>query len=622
MWYNLSTVLGPGARSRDSFLDAAVIRQLDAILASPALGGAERRGRLLKYLVEKALAGQPVKEYGIGVDVFAKPADYDPRLDPSVRVEIGRLRARLQEYYSFAGTGSEIRIQIPKGSYVPVFEPLAREPAPLALPEPQPTKPGSKITSIGAMIGAALAVLIVALWLGAYSGRPPGINSVVVLPFANLTGDPRNEYLADGVTEQLTDSLAHVSALRVVARTSAFQFKGKNADIRDIGRKVDAEAVVEGSLANTDGKLRLTVQVNRSRDGYHIFSRAFEGGPHDLARLENEMAAPVLAVIRPRASIDRKAERDPEAYDLFLKARAFRGDGTRAASDQALAYLHQAIERDPTYADAYAALAGVYASDALNFAADPMEYANQAKAAASKALELDPGSSAAYSALGVVDSLVLLDWKRGEEELRKSIALMPQYAAAHGRLGSLLSAQGRFPQAIAELQKAAGLDPLIAAPRVTLGLAYFMSRNYDQALRLFTQARDLHPEALVVHSFVGLAWEGKGQFDRALEEYKIVEASSEPAARVFVAHLLAVTGKRPEALALLQQMEHPAGGESPNAFDIAAVYTALGDKDAAFHWLDRAYEQRMVWFLKVHPFLDPLRSDPRFAALLKKAGLG
>ena len=595
-----------------------MIRQVDAILASPVLGGAERRGRLLKYLVEKALAGEPVKEYGIGVDVFEKPVDYDPRLDPSVRVEIGRLRARLKDYYSLAGPGAQIRIEIPKGSYVPVFDPpLAREQAPRA---PWPARQTSRAALIGATLGV-LAVLAAAVLMWRHFAKPPEIQSAMVLPFENLTGDPHNDYLADGVTEQLTDSLAQVSTLRVVARTSAFQFKGKSADIREIGRKVNADAVVEGSLASVDGRLRLTVQVNRSRDGYHIFSRAFEGGPHDLARLENEIAGPVLTAIRPRAFIAGRADPDPEAYDLFLKARALRGDGTRAASEQAVAYLHEAIERDPGYADAYAALAGVYASAASNFASNPIEYANQAKAAAAKALELDPGSSAAYSAMGFMDSLILLDWKRGEEELRKSIALMPQNAAGHNHLGSVLNAQGKFPESIAELQKAADLDPLVAAPLVTLGLAYFMSRKYDQAMRRFTEARDLHPEAVIIHSFVGLAWEGKGQFDRAMEEYRVVERKSPLAARAFVAHLLAETGKRAEARALLQEMEHPADA-SPNAFDIAVVYTALGDKDAAFQWLDRALERRIVWFLKVHPFLDPLRDDPRFAALLKKAGLG
>jgi TolB-like protein/Tfp pilus assembly protein PilF len=602
--------------ARDSSLTAAAIRrQVDQILASP--GFAERRGRLLKYLVEKALAGETVKEYAIGVDVFEKPADYDPRVDPSVRVEIGRLRGKLNEYYSFAGAGAPIRIEIPKGSYIPVFEDAVASgagQAAVARNEPESRRRSRLMWFVAAVLIAMGALLI---WR--FVPRQTAIDSVVVLPFANLTGDPHNDYLADGVTEQLTDSLAQVPTLRVVARTSAFQFKGKSADIREIGRKVNAGAVVEGSLSSVDGKLRLTVQVNRSRDGYHIFSHAFEGGPHDLGRLENELAAPVLAAIQPRAAIAKRSAPDPEAYELYLKARAFRGDGTSSGSDQAIAYLHQAIERDPGYADAYAALAGVYSADALNLGRDPVGFANEAKAAAAKALELNPDSSQAYSALGTVDGMILLDWKRGEAELRKSVALMPQGALGHNHLGELLMTQGRFQEAIPELQKAVSLDPLVAAPTVTLGLGYFMSRNYDEALRLFTEARDMHPEVTIVHAFIGTAWVGKGEFERAMAEYKVVEAKSPEAVRAYMAHLFARMGKRAEAAALLKQMEHPAG-ESPNAFDIAAVHAALGDKDSAFQWLERAYEDRNVWFLKVHPFLDPLRGDPRFTGLLRKSG--
>ena len=603
----------------------AVHRQLGRILASPGFGSAERRARLLRYLVDKALSGEPVKEYGIGIDVFDKPADYDPRLDPSVRVEIGRLRTKLSEYYSAAGT-AELRIEIPKGSYVPIFEvPSAAAPAPLEkttvrLAEPPGAGGTSKnFTRLG-LAGIALMLITAALLIAWLFPRHGNLGSVVVLPFANLTGDARNDYLADGVTEQLTDALAQIPTLRVVARTSAFQFKGRNVDVREIGRAVGADAVIEGSVARVEEKLRLTVQVNRSRDGYHIFSRVFEGPVHDLARLERDLSAPVAAALQPNATIPQRATPDPEAYDLFMRARAFRGDGTRASSDQALTLLHQAIERDPGYADAYAALAGVYAFNATSLVPDPIEYANQARAAALKALELDSRSGAAYSALGYMDAMVLLDWKRGEEELGKAIALAPQNAASHSRLGNVLMAQARFPEAIGELQKSADLDPLMAAPHVATGLAYLMSRDYDAALRRFSEARDLHPETLIIHAFVGVAWELKGDFGRALDEYKIVEAKSPGMARVFRAHLAAAMGKTGEARALLAGLEHPPG-ESPNPFDVAAVYAALGDRDSAFRWLDRAHDQRIIWFLKVHPFLDPLRGDTRYTALLKKANL-
>ncbi|SPF48858.1 hypothetical protein SBA4_40022 [Candidatus Sulfopaludibacter sp. SbA4] len=567
--------------------------------------------------MERALTGQAdgVTEYGIGLDVFEKPPSFDPRLEATVRVEMSRLRRALTDHYANAGAADSWRIQLPARGYIPVIQPLPETP-PVASAAVPRTPRSIQIKAAVALAVVVLGAIVAALYV--FRGRP-ALNSVVVLPFENLTGDPGNEYLADGVTEQLTDSLAQIPSLRVVARTSAFQFKGKAADIREIGRRVNADAVVEGSLRYLNGKLRLTAQVNRAADGYHIFSRTFDGGMQELDRLESEMAPLVLATMRPGAAIARRKTPDPQAYDLYLKARAYRVGGTRETFEKAVSYLDQAIERDPGYADAYAALAGVYAAGAANLAHEPLEYAKKAKAAAATALELDPTSAPAYAASGMMDSMVLLDWKRGEQELRKAIRLMPQSAIVHNRLGLTLLAEGRFPEAIVELRRAGDLDPLL--PNVTLGWAWYMAREYDSALQQLTRIRDLNPDLIAVHPLIGAAWEGKGQFDKAMQEYQLALPKL-PSAKVFIAHLLAVTGKHSEARRMLDGFEHPAPDEPPpSAIDIAIVYAALGDRDSAFQWLNRAYENRQVWFLKVHPMLDPLRGDPRFTELLKKAGL-
>jgi TolB-like protein/tetratricopeptide (TPR) repeat protein len=445
------------------------------------------------------------------------------------------------------------------------------------------------------------------------------LNSVVILPFQNMTGDPQKEYLADGITEQLTDSLAHIPDLRVVARTSAFQFKGKAIDVREIGQRLNADAVVEGSLRSINGRLLLTVQVNRSRDGYHIVSQTFEGAPQELERLESDSVSPVRAAVRPGARAANRKTVDPEAYDLFLKARARRAEGTRDAFEQALIYLNQAIRRDPTYADAYAALAGAYAAAAVDFAAQPLDYAEKAKATAGTALRLDPRSAQAYAAQGLVDSAVFLDWKGGEQELRRAIQFMPQNASAHNWLDVVLLAQGRFAEARAEARTAANLDPL-SPVGVSVGLTYYMARQYDQALSEFIRARYLHPEVVAIHLFVGTAWEAKGQFEKAMAEYQLCLPKM-PETKTNLAHLLAVMGKRSEARRMLAEIEQAGPGQVFNAFDIACVYAALADREHAFQWLERAVDDRAVWALKVNPMLDPLRNDPRFAQLLKRAGL-
>ncbi len=607
----------------------AVRRELERIIASDEFRSSARRTKLLSYLVEKAIAGEPVKEYGIGVDVFDKPESYDPRTDPSVRVEIGRVRSRLSAYYANGGGADPVRIEIPRGSYLPVIEPAG---LPVVETDGGPdaavhdegfhrTAAQPRRNRRRSMLYMAVAALLTALGLGWYfelSRR--AIDSVVVLPFANLTGDPNDDYLADGVTEGLTDALAQAPQLRVVARTSAFQFKGRAADIRDIGRRVNAGAVIEGSLRLQNGEFWLTMQVNRARDGYHILSRTFRGAPSELGRLESEMAAPALAAIRPGAAIAARRAPDPQAYDLLLKARALRGDGTRESFENQLRFLNRAIERDPSYADAYAMLAGAYSGAAMNFADEPLDFGNHARAAARKAIELDGNSAQAYAALGSVDGMIFLDWKRGEGELRRALRLMPQSAAAHNHLGLLLTAQGRFPEALRELRAAESLDPLVAAPGATVGVALYASRDFDGALAQFERVFEHHPEAAVLHGFIGMAWEGKRRFDQAAAEYFQLEKTQPEIARSYQAQLYAATGRRAEARRLLDVMEHPAAPAPPNAFDIAAVYSALGDRDAAFQWLDRAYQQRKVWFLEVHPMLDPLRSDPRFTALLRKCG--
>jgi tetratricopeptide (TPR) repeat protein len=310
---------------------------------------------------------------------------------------------------------------------------------------------------------------------------------------------------------------------------------------------------------------------------------------------------------------------ESEVASLLLKARARRAEGTRDAFEQAVIYLNEAIRRDPNCADAYADLAGVYAAAAVNFASRPLDYAAQAKAAATTALQLDPSSATAYAALGQVDSMILLNWKLGERELRQSIRLNPASAVVHDRLRTLFMAEGRFGEAAAEAKAAARLDPL-AAINISLGLTYYMARDYDKALAEFIKARDLHPEVIVAHFFLGMGWEGKGDFEKALDEYRRCVLKM-PEVNVSIAHALASMGKSAEAYAMLAEIEHPGAGEAANAFDVACVYAALGDRDKAFQWLEQSYRDRSISTLKVHPMLDPIRRDSRYAELLARTGL-
>jgi tetratricopeptide (TPR) repeat protein len=501
-------VTGPVASSRPCVNDDAAMRaELHRILSSEEFRSSQRRNRLLTYLVEKAIAVEQVKEYTIGVDVFDKPEDYDPRLDPAVRVEMGRVRAKLADYYSGEGKANNVRLQFPKRSYTP------------------------ELVSVEE-----------------FRQEPPGLSG----------------YEAEGAekTEEKASRGSRLVSLPVLSMVAL----------------LCAAGFVAWRVAT-----RLTLKA-----------------PSQAA---SSKSRPV----------------DPEVTELMLKARARRAEGTRDAFEQAVIYLNGAIRRDPKYADAYADLAGAYAAAAVNFAGKPLDYAAKAKAAAATALQLDPSSSQAYAALGLVDSTVFLNWKLGESEIRRSILLNPRNVVAHDHLRTILLAQGRFEEAAAEAKTAGSLEPL-SPINISLGLTYYMARDYDQALAEFIKARDLHPELMIAHLFLGLGWEGKGEFKKALEEYRRCLPQL-PEAKLNIAHVLAAMGKASEARAMLAAIEHPESGEAPNAFDVACVYAALGDRDKAFQWLEQSYRDRSILTLKINPMLDPLRGDPRYADLLARAGL-
>jgi TolB-like protein len=587
---------------------------LERVLASPGFAS-KRRGELLRYLVERSLVGaaDSLTEYSIALDVFRKPESFDPRRESTIRAEMSRVRKALADYYENDGAGETWRFEFPAGGYAPAF--VRFHPAE---PESVPA-PISPRALPWAWVAAALLLCAGGLALWRFERAQPGVRSVIVLPFVNLTGDSGNDYLADGFTEDLTDALARVASLRVVARTSAFQFKGKATDVREIGRRVAAEAAVEGSLRSVEGRLLVTVQVNRTADGYHIFSRIFQSGPRDEGRIEQDMVPPILAALRPGASSSGQRTPDAEAFDLVLRARALRGYGLPDRFDRAVGLLNQAIEKDPQYGGAYAELASAYAGAATNGFVDPTGAAAEVDAAAGRAIQLDPISALAYASEGYVHAMVLGDWKRGENELRDALRLMPEDAALHQRLGLILLVQGRFDDALTEVRKAAEMDPLVPASGTSVGMVYFMQRKYDRALDAWRNLAALHPDAIALHALVGMALEAERNYSAAGKEYAAFEAQDPVSSELRMMHLLAVSGRPAQARQLAEKLGKAKVGDG---LDFAATYGALGEKDKAFDWLARACEKRSCWMLKVHPFLDPLRGDARYAGFLKRAGLG
>jgi tetratricopeptide (TPR) repeat protein len=333
-----------------------------------------------------------------------------------------------------------------------------------------------------------------------------------------------------------------------------------------------------------------------------------EGSPQELSRMQMDLGPAVLAVLRPgmKPSVDRPP--DPGAFDLVLRARALRGYGLEDHFNRAVGLLNQAIQADPRYGGAYAELASAYAAAATNSFVDPLGAAEEAEAAAARAIQLDPSSATAYASEGYVDAMVLGKWKQGESEIRSALRLMPQEAAIHQRLGLVLLVQGEFEPALAEVRTAADLDPLVPAAGSSIGMVYFMERRYDRALAEWQKLAALHPDALSLRSLVGMAYEAKGEYAKAQAEYTAMAAQDQVGSDLRMMHLLAVCGQTQQARELVEKLAQtgPGGG-----LDFAATYAALGERDKAFEWLEHAWEKRSLWMLKVHPFLDPLRRDQR-----------
>jgi len=284
---------------------------------------------------------------------------------------------------------------------------------------------------------------------------------------------------------------------------------------------------------------------------------------------------------------------------------------------KSLKYLEEAVQIDPAYADAWAALSSAYVVAGSNWAPSALESIRLGKAAAARALELDPNCAGAWGALGFADSMYLLDWKRGEDELRRAIRLLPSGPASYNWLGNLLMYRGRFDEALVQLRHAEQLDPLSAAQAITEGAALFYARRYDRALERWMTVQQLHPGVAIVHLWIGRAWQEKGAFDQAMREYRMLPAAVSDFA---IAALEARQGHAAQARAILDRLEHPEQGR-PRALNLAWIHALLGDRDEAFQWLEKAYEDRKITQLKVEPDLDSLRGDPRYAAMLRKTGL-
>ncbi|MGH7530890.1 MAG: protein kinase domain-containing protein [Gemmatimonadales bacterium] len=452
--------------------------------------------------------------------------------------------------------------------------------------------------------------------------------SIAVLPFVNASPDPENEYLSDGITDELIDALAKIAGLRVSSRTSVFALKGKALDVRAVAALLGASHVLEGTVRKSGETLRITAQLTSAGDGRLLWSQRYDRALADVFTIQDEIAQTIVRTLRATTFADlaeplpRRYTKNIKAYGLYLKGRYAWNKRTQEGVAEGIQYFEQAIAEDPDYALAYTGLADSYALHVDYRSVPVQEGFERAKTYARQALELDEGLAEAHASLAWSLFIYDWDWPAAEREFRRAIALNPRYASAHQWFAFLLAARGRYDEALLEGHTGLELDPGSVSVRRSVGWLYHYARRYDQALYHLTRAVEMNPTAAESYRILGVTLALQDQLADA--ERVLREAMALPAAGAYtvaaLGWLLARAGRAREARALLADLgaEARTGYVSPVAF--AILHLGLGELQQALDWAERAYAERRGWliYLRVNPVLDPLRDEPRFRALLAR----
>jgi TolB-like protein/class 3 adenylate cyclase/tetratricopeptide (TPR) repeat protein len=486
--------------------------------------------------------------------------------------------------------------------------------------------------------GAALLAALIAI--GFWLRTPPHASqisepseakkSIAVLPFVNMSPDSSDQYLADGVTEEIITTLSKIAGLRVAARTSSFTFKGKNDDIEKIGQQLRVGTVLEGSVSKAGNKLRITAQLINVADGYHLWSEDYDRQMQDIFAIRSDVAQRVGDALRIQLGVSGRQQiaKNPtdnlQAYQLYLKGNFETDTGTKDGQLKAIDYFQQAIAIDPNYALAYVGLSFVY-QVLDDWYAPPREVMPKAREAAAKALALDDSLGEAHIQMATVHFWYDWDWPAAEQEYRRGLELNPSYALGHTLYGwYLLVAMDRPEDGIAEAERALELDPLSAGANGVLGQTLNWARRYDEAIQHLRAWIAFEPNDWYSHRALGLAYQQTGNLSAAIAEFERA-TQLEPSNHEALAALVrgyALAGRRDDAQKGLDELLARSQREQVPAYNVAVAYAALGDNDRAFEWLEKSYDDRSFYpvQLKVDPDVDSLRSDPRFAELLKRVG--
>ncbi len=622
---------------------------LKDVFASKAFAGSKRAQDFLQLIVEHALAGRldNLRERMLGAEMFGRKIDYDTANDAVVRVKATEVRRKLAQYYHETTKPPLVRIELPSGSYVPKFHwqsppksltdshsgPHSRPPSgddppaptePSAIPAPAVTFHQRRVL-VGTLAGLATIAAIGYIGFKVWPrGSPAEHHAIAVLPLQNLSGDPGQDYFADSMTEELTADLGQVSASRVISRTSTMTYKGTTKALPQIARELGVDTVVEGSVLRQGNQVRITAQLIDARTDHHLWARSYVRNLNDILTLQDEVARTIADQIRiavtpeERARLTRPRIVDPQAQELYFQ-------GTQASDTgnprSAIGNFQKAIDKDPNYAQAYAALANNYEWMGQAGWMPYSEAFSKGKAAAIKAIALDEALPDGHVALAYAAMYLDWDWATEGTEFKRALELNPNSATVRWAYSSYLEHMGRLPEAISELQLALQLDPVSSRAFQNSAFVYYYARQYDQALSQMQRASALQHEPTELIYALAVIYVEKGMYEEAIQQFQ--KLGDQPHALGHMGNAYARMRREAEAREMISELQRHVQNTGVGRYEIALVYAGLGEKDEAFAWLEKSFAARDkgLTYLKIDPCLDPLRSDSRFQDLVRRVGL-
>jgi TolB-like protein/Tfp pilus assembly protein PilF len=649
-----------------------VRRHLQQVIKSHAFAGSKRTQDFLQLIVEHALAGEvdSLRERMIGAEMFGRPVNYDTGSDSVVRVKATEVRKRLAQYYLETEGEQVVRIELPSGSYVPrfIFEGPPPRPeskvlpltaVPHAAPEiagqtiapiqtsPVQSRPGEKPETSQAtiprlpgqnrrravriLVGVAVGIVLLAAigylgfrkWYGDSHARSE-IRSIAILPLANLSGDPGQEYFADGMTEELINDLGQVSTLRVISLTSAMSYKGTKKTLPKIAQELAVEGVVEGSVQREGNQVRISAQLIDARTDRPIWAHTYVRDMTSVLVLQGEVAQAIADEIstkvtpQEQARLARSRPIDPVAQDLYLHGM-LQLDADDCSS--AINYFNQAAARNPNYAQAHAALANCYGRLGESGRMAYKQAFSTQKAEATKAVELDESLPDGHAELANTAMTLDWDWAAASTEFHRALELNPNSSIVHQKYAFYLVRTGQSREALAEVARGVDLDPVSGRSFHYEGFIDYFSRQYDQALTLIKTVRGLDINPPDWSFLLGDVYAEKGMYAESIGEF--LKSGNGPDSLGHLGNAYARAGQVAAARKTIAKLEENVAKDGVGRYEIALVYTGLGEKQEAFKWLEEAYNAHDVGlvYLKIDPCLDPLRSDPRFDDLSRRVGL-